>query len=648
MTTNIDKSPILNEKNSSQSTGFITRTSDDSTRQYISASESPFFTASSVVSNKMSASGTTTTPTVTSLQQTIYQPTPAHQNTKTPEKQTNNKEFILTPKENTTFTSNNTISSIPKPQQGSSAYEVNLQDFPKPPPSLPGPSKSDEPLLKKSSNVPLVMPIPTKKKTSSRPPTSSSGSSATVGHDVTHASVNGYINNNDKPPENIVSPAFLSQNSNKNTMSQAVNTVDAYTSIQELLKREMKKMALNEDLQELKRAVEQMQQDRLLDLQENSTRFEQQKLTDIAMWEHINMANEKLSKLIQDAEAMQKQKHSTEEPKTATPTLKSSNSTNTTRTNRSRASSNEFTEAPRTSQRQKSNRRSFPAVPNNPRLMNDYFPDMKDRPPEFDFMMVQQYPPYAFYPPTQEYEEARFGDPYQESPRSRRSGRQQRSKSMDPPQWVPAEMMDERNPYLPFPPPDQQMRPMFMDMPPRTLSRKSSFHSAKSDDDEPNTNKNDKNGGKQRPHDSGVDDRMRRRYRPPMIPLDDNGLPPMYSNGTAPGAFGPLPPHFAMEPPYGYPPPPGNEYFSYMSPRMMFDEQEQNNGQQKLPQKQPPPQQQQQVWGSNPGTPFWGYALPPHQKQEHKLKEGSLRRNGKTTQQAMPVRYPMYADALHF
>ncbi|KAG1078994.1 hypothetical protein G6F42_023984 [Rhizopus arrhizus] len=283
------------------------------------------------------------------------------------------------------------------------------------------------------STTPIL--IPTKKRVS-RPPTSSSGSSATVGHDVTHSQNRLVNNNSDKPPGSLLqtisseSPAFH-QNNNNSRMD----------SLTEMLQSEIKKMALNEDLLELKRTVDRMQQQRVSDLEDHLTRVAEQKLREMEILEQIKQTKQRLDMAIAERmftnenpkEQDLDQRLSKQPNDDQVPVMKSSNSTNTTRSNKLRSSTSasggsnanvrrQHPQQP-AANRQRS-RRSLPSAYQRLPAQNEYFPDMSK--PNFEF----DYPPQFGYP--QEYNpeldvmrmmngnQSQFVDPFaMDSPRER-------------------------------------------------------------------------------------------------------------------------------------------------------------------------------------------------------------------------------------
>ncbi|CAO3631267.1 unnamed protein product [Mucor fragilis] len=519
------------ESQNHQSSAFVTRTSEDSIRQYVSASESPFPTASSIVSSMNQPNVATLSPSFSSPSSPAKYTSIGNDMNHTHElKRTTSSvpppassTFAISPAANDANVHDK--QDTPKPPS-SNSNEAVIQEFPLPPSSLYTTTEDmhsgNLPSIHEYNTIKSTTP-PTKKRVS-RPPTSSSGSSATVGHDVTH-SQNRHINNNsDKPPGSLLqtisseSPAFH-QNNNNSRMD----------SLTEMLQSEIKKMALNADLLELKRTVDRMQQQRVADLEDHLTRVAEQKLREMEILEQIKQTKQRLDMAI--AEKMFTNKNSEEQdvPKPPkddqAPAMKSSSSTNTTRSNKLRsggstsanaAASNSHVRHQHPQQpavNKQRNRRSLPSAYQRLPAQNEYFPDMNK--PSFEF----DYPPQFGYP--QDYDpefdmmrmmnasQGQFVDPFaMDSPRGRYTHRKSslkrrpRSKSMES-QWQ--EQLDQDQHYMqqqqqqqqqhPHPPyPDMYPDGNFYYATPRTRSRKSSLRSAKSsssDSDNNNSNKND-------------------------------------------------------------------------------------------------------------------------------------------------------------
>ncbi|KAI8378416.1 hypothetical protein BD560DRAFT_390314 [Blakeslea trispora] len=77
------------------------------------------------------------------------------------------------------------------------------------------------------------------------------------------------------------------------------NTTELQSAL-ELIKSQIQKMALNEDLLDLKRTVDRMQQERVSDLQEHLSRLEEQKKRENEIMEQINATRERLEMAIAD------------------------------------------------------------------------------------------------------------------------------------------------------------------------------------------------------------------------------------------------------------------------------------------------------------------------------------------------------------
>jgi len=293
-------------------------------------------------------------------------------------------------------------------------------------------------------------------------------------------------------------------------------------SLTEMLQSEIKKMALNEDLLELKRTVDRMQQQRVSDLEDHLTRVAEQKLREMEILEQIKQTKQRLDMAIAERmftnenpkEQDLDQRLSKQPNDDQVPVMKSSNSTNTTRSNKLRSSTSasggsnanvrrQHPQQP-AANRQRS-RRSLPSAYQRLPAQNEYFPDMSK--PNFEF----DYPPQFGYP--QEYNpeldvmrmmngnQSQFVDPFaMDSPRERYTHRKSslqrrpRSKSMES-QWQ--DQLDQDQYYMqqqhPHPPyPNMYEDGDFYYATPRTRSRKSSLRSAKSSSSDSDNNENNK------------------------------------------------------------------------------------------------------------------------------------------------------------
>ncbi|KAF1807184.1 hypothetical protein V8B55DRAFT_1374135 [Mucor lusitanicus] len=514
------------ESRNHQSYTFVTRTSEDSIRQYVSASESPFPTASSIVSSMNPPNVATLSPSFSSPSSPVKYTSIGNDMLHTNEP-ARASSSVPPPASSTFATASpaaaaaaNDTQITPKPPSSNSNDAV-IQEFPIPPSNLYTATEDSQGrnVLLSSVHESKSTTPPTKKRVS-RPPTSSSASSATVGHDVTHSQNRLVNNNSDKPPGSLLqtisseSPAFH-QNNNNSRMD----------SLTEMLQSEIKKMALNADLLELKRTVDRMQQQRVVDLEDHLTRVAEQKLREMEILEQIKQTKQRLDMAIAErmfASSNSQEQQQEEAPKQPSddpvPVMKSSSSTNTTRSNKLRSSSGSTSanttanNAPMRQQpvtnRQK-NRRSLPSAYQRLPAQNEYFPDMNK--PNFDF----DYPPHFGYPQDYDAEldmmrmmngnQTQFVDPFaMDSPRGRYTHRKSslqrrpRSKSMES-QWQ--EQLDQDQHYMqqqqqqhPHPPyPDMYPDGNFYYATPRTRSRKSSLRSAKSSSSDSDNNANTKN-----------------------------------------------------------------------------------------------------------------------------------------------------------
>ncbi|KAK4518096.1 Translation initiation factor 3 subunit c [Mucor velutinosus] len=590
-----------------QSYTFVTRTSEDSIKQYVSASESPFPTASSIVSSMNQPNVATLSPSFSSpsspVKNTSIGNDMIHANE--PKRATSSvplpasSTFANTPAAADDDDSNvHHKQDTPKPLFSNSNDAV-IQEFPLPPSNLYAVAEDTHsrnlPSVHEYNNTKSTTP-PTKKRVS-RPPTSSSGSSATVGHDVTHSQNRLVNNNSDKPPGSLLqtisseSPAFHQNNSN--------SRMDSLT---EMLQSEIKKMALNADLLELKRTVDRMQQQRVTDLEDHLTRVAEQKLREMEILEQIKQTKQRLDMAIAENMFTNKNSGEQEVPKQPTddqaPVMKSSSSTNTTRSNklRSSGSMNAGTTASNSHIRhqhpqqppanRQRHRRSLPSAYQRLPAQNEYFPDMNN--PNFEF----DYPPPPQFGYPQDYDpeinmmmmmngnQSQFVDPFtMDSPRGRYTHRKSslqrrpRSKSMES-QWqdqldLDQHYMLQQQQQHPLPSyPNMHPDGNFYYATPRTRSRKSSLRSAKSSssdsDDNNNSNKNDDFDQAQANsanREESVMDKPESARQHEMGSDEDRHHPTRHRSGSGrfrqghphPGAMGNMPPNmFAY--PNGLPP----------------------------------------------------------------------------------------------
>lgn len=580
-------------------------------RQYISASESPFLTTSSVVSS-MNHQNNIDAPLFPPFSlPSSSSPSSFVQYTSTGNGMNNignNAPRLVTcssvpPPSTSTITAAvtnlNDMQEIYKPPSTNS-NEAVIQEFPLPLSNVYSTEDTNRNLtpINEYNNISTTpIPIPTKKKVS-RPPTSSSGSSATVGHDVTHSQSRFVNNNSDKPPGTLLqtvsseSSAF-NQNNNNNRMD----------SLTEMLQTEIKKMALNEDLIELKRTVDRMQQQRVSDLEDHLTRVAEQKLREKEILEQIKLTKQKLDMAI--AERMFTNNNKEEEEANQrlpmqpadvnVPLMKSSNSTNTIRSNKLKSSasvsggaasdsgnnnSSRYNQQQQQQQQQPTtnrqrNRRSFPSAYQRLPAQNEYFPDMSK--PNFDFSYPSQYGYPQDYNPEIDMmrmmngSQNHFADPFgMDSPGLRYSRRKAslqrrpRSKSMES-QWQ--EQQELENQYMQQ---HHQHPDMYQDgdlyyPTPRTRSRKSSLRSAKSsssDSDNNNNKKSDFHDNFDQPATTNEEEKRSTSGRQPEMGSDeDRHHSARHRNGSGrfrrghphPGNMGNMPPNM-----FGYPngPPP--------------------------------------------------------------------------------------------
>lgn len=138
-------------------------------------------------------------------------------------------------------------------------------------------------------------PLHLSKQTKVTRPASSSASSATIGLNVTPLSQI----RTDKPSGNQTSEptAFVSTQNNNNHKALESTSRTHSLAISEM-QHNMKKMALNQDLQDLKRTIDRMQQERISDLQDHLTRVNEQKQREAEILLQIKMTKEQLEKAI--------------------------------------------------------------------------------------------------------------------------------------------------------------------------------------------------------------------------------------------------------------------------------------------------------------------------------------------------------------
>lgn len=311
------------DNNNHQSLGSVTRTSDDSIRHYTSASESPFFTTSSV--SRSSNNLINDTPTFSSFSANSFLPpepssnhieSAPNQNStssastfpsdtniikSSPQMHTYSisQDIVVSPKhtkENTTFNLENTepIKSSSLPSEEAVQNLTSLQNI----------KREKTPL--RCSDASSISPHPTgTNQTKVTRPSSSSASSATIGLAVTPISQSRIINNSDKPPgnqsqtsESSAFVAFQNNNNNKNIFMPLENTSRNHSLAISDIQHNMKKMALNEDLEQLKRTVDRMQQQRVSDREEHLSRVKEQKLREKEILEQINLTKQRLEMAI--------------------------------------------------------------------------------------------------------------------------------------------------------------------------------------------------------------------------------------------------------------------------------------------------------------------------------------------------------------
>ena len=532
-----------------------------------------------------------------------------------------------------------------------------------------------------SYNEPKIM---AKQAKVSRP--ASSSSSAFSARDVTPNSQIRLNNNN-----NMSSESSAQQQNHANLLdhhSLAISTMQKQQS------------SVNQDLEELKRTVDRMQQQRISDREEHLNRVKEQKARENEILEQINATKQKLEMAIAGKFFMEDMHNTTDADNKAIaatlsqanelahlqqqqpeqhhvqviepPMMKPSVSTSTT-------SKPIKQQQPRESRSR--NRKSAPSRQQQQEeyASESYFPDVGNT--DFGYMNHLHGPP-QFFPPNKYnrgghpgrgfYQDMDNGFEPFDSPRMRnRPQRRERSKSVES-QWRTQDMMDPPQRYgydLEDPPMtdyrqhQQQQAPL---TPRSNRSRKSSTHSAKSNmSSEGAPTSHDLHSGYHSAveEDEDVDQEMMgrpeedtrshysARHRPRPQP---NNLPPnmMYSapfGGPPMAHMNKMRQHFGgYNPP---PPPPGNDYY-YMPPQRVSPRMEGgpwNNG---PPPHHPPPQ-----WGLN-------YGMPPPQQQQQQGEPNVINNNGEgqnnegfgrrfppqaqqTPQQSQHAYLPMYGDASH-
>lgn len=596
----------------------VTRTSDDSIRQYISAPGSPFLIQSSFsVSNNMDnkqqddeSFNISSSPLTTSSFTTGQVLTELKDNTPTPSLLHNRQPSFVT------ATSFDTTMEDPNPNglsQGKIASPRTVNLIKEPTPinhtneiSSSHTNKREKTPIRHNNNndtnssSPHLQPIKQTKVT--RPTTSSSASSsATVGFTVTPLSQN----RTDKVPgnQNIEPTPFVSsQNNNNNVMLENAsrNHSLAISDIQ----HNLRKMALNQDLEELKKTVDRMEKERISDREEHLNRVKEQKLRETEILEQIKITKERLELAIAGKLFLGPKKPFTgntieeEYNISSEPIMKTSVSSSSIRTKPNKASSNEFPRQQVDVRQQEGNRntrgsrKQYPQQQQAGNRSESYFPDIS----QIDYMNHNQ----PFFPAIpnnnsrsyQHHLENEFINDVNryelfDSPTSRRNSRtnaqqrRQRSKSMES-SWLPAhELIDVQPQHKPQ---HQQQSELNYDDPtipidgyrPRNRSRKSSSHSTKSnpldvasvrnnhsshdlqsgyhsaaeeegdciEDIEKENNREQLQQQQQRAQFQNEDPRLHGRYRrrSQLPPPPPNGMHPsmMY-----PGFGGPLPPHMS-------------------------------------------------------------------------------------------------------
>ncbi|CAO3615022.1 unnamed protein product [Mucor hiemalis] len=280
-----------------QSVASVTRTSDDSIRQYISASESPFFTTSSVSNmnnfpnNQVAAfpsSPLTTSSPITPLS--------------APTKHQHQSSFVSA----RSFHSSDLANAL--------SPETSRDEQPAPPPfndlpheETPPPTQQREKTPVRyhnrahSSSPPMTSMATTSKQLKVTRPASSSDSSATVGivgHDVvTPTTQSRLTNNNDKPPGTQLSSEQPALSQNNNNILELLETTTGGHSVA-ISTMQKQQMTLTDDLEELKRTVDRMQQQRVSDREEHLSRVKEQKLREKEILEQIHLTKQKLEMAI--------------------------------------------------------------------------------------------------------------------------------------------------------------------------------------------------------------------------------------------------------------------------------------------------------------------------------------------------------------
>lgn len=345
-------------------------------------------------------------------------------------------------------------------------------------------------------------------------PSSSSASSATIGLTVTPTSQSRFTNNSDKPPGNESQTsepsAFVAfqNNNNKNLLMPLENTSRNHSLAISDIQHNMKKMALSEDLEELKRTIDRMQQQRVSDREEHLNRVKEQKLREKEILDQINLTKQRLEMAIagkffmedlnntndadnnaisatlvqqqaNDFENLQQLNNGLkgptieEEYMTKTnPTMKSSTSASSAKS-RVRANSVEATKPPPDNRQPENGRskdlRKQPLNANNRHsnhqgsTSESYFPDANKT--DFEYMnQLHGPPPQQFvspnnlrygnmrnYHPDMEFMEGRYRYELFDPPRARNARnhpqqpRRQRSKSVES-QWLPPqELIDQQH-----------------------------------------------------------------------------------------------------------------------------------------------------------------------------------------------------------
>ncbi|KAI9474116.1 MAG: hypothetical protein EXX96DRAFT_541751 [Benjaminiella poitrasii] len=285
--TSYSNKPIKESKEQDyQSSADVTRTSDDSILPYISASESlfPTTTTSSDLSNFSPTAAALPTTTETKPFFSMQQPTmTSHDALNEPEQTNYDNPTIRLDKLSHRSSSESNQPRRPTFNEGRPSITEERR----------GPETVD-------------ISAATKRQT-----TSSSDSSLTMAHDlVTHYSQNSLVESSNKLSgtqsqlsSSEISDALQNKVLEPPTIDASSSTVASMNQTKriearDMLQSQLERMALSDDLLELKRTVDRMQQQRLIDHEEHLKRVQEQKSREKEIFEQIDLTKKRLEEAI--------------------------------------------------------------------------------------------------------------------------------------------------------------------------------------------------------------------------------------------------------------------------------------------------------------------------------------------------------------